>query len=154
MIISHILLLIFAFWEIDFPNAREGNYIGIEERCYTDEKGKKKCEDENDKKAKWFYLTELLIKDDSVFIEQSSITIRKQDTLSSESDGKFIYKGKIKKAGQEFIAITKLSYCDYCVTEVVNVKSGKIEKEITQREWTIKPVNKGILVNNRLYKKL
>ncbi len=60
---------------------------------------------------KWYHLSELTFKSDSVYLEQSPIAIYKKDTVFSASDGGFYYyAGTIKNyKGQTFADLTLIS---------------------------------------------
>src|SRR5438093_643626 len=68
-----------------------GVYIGLEELPFQVDPAKPKW--------KWVYLSYLKIKGDSVFLDQSPVSIYKRDTSFSASDGGFYYySGKLFKA--------------------------------------------------------
>src|SRR4051794_16141805 len=67
-----------------------GVYIGLEELPFRVDPAKPKW--------KWFHLSYLKIKGDSVFLDQSPVSIYKKDTSFSASDGGFYYySGKLFK---------------------------------------------------------
>lgn len=84
----------------------QGTYIGIEPI--------KGCTE------KWYHLTAITFKGDSVFVEQSPIVLRKRDTLFSASDGGFYsYAGTIQQYKGRTVASLTLVSCDYCPQQMV-----------------------------------
>src|SRR5437868_2652618 len=70
----------------------DGVYVGLEPMCWTLKNGTKECYSDPAKpKRKWYHLTFLKIQGDTIFADQSPITIYKKDTLYSSSDGAFYY---------------------------------------------------------------
>ena len=82
---------------------------------------------------KWYYLSELTFKGDSVYLEQSPIAIYKKDTIFSTSDGGFYYYvGTIKiYKGQTFADLTLIS-CDYCPNQFIKFIPPKLVRDTTQ----------------------
>jgi hypothetical protein len=73
-------------------NKLDGVYIGLEPMCWTLKDGTKECySDPARPKRKWFHLTYFKIQGDTIFADQSHISIYKKDTLHSSSDGAFFY---------------------------------------------------------------
>lgn len=110
-----------------------GNYMGLEEMCWV-HNGKKECmEDPQRPQDKWYHLTLLTIKGDSVLAGQSPITIYKGDTGWSASDGGFYsYKGTITRNGTSAIIKLNIVKCDYCGMEAAR----KNPKRFSAFPWT------------------
>jgi len=94
----------------------DGTYVGLEEKCWTLKSGKKECySDPSSPKRKWYNLTYIKIKGDSVFADQSPISIYKKDTVYSASDGGFYYfKGTVIRTDSVATIHLKFLTCDYC----------------------------------------
>jgi hypothetical protein len=82
---------------------------------------------------KWYHLSKLTFKVDSVYLEQSPIAIYKKDTIFSTSDGGFYYyAGTIKTyKGQTFADLTLIS-CDYCPNQFIKFIPPKLVRDTTQ----------------------
>jgi hypothetical protein len=113
-----ILLLTLAFGQ---PKLK-GTFIGVE--------AMKDYSDPSNPKYKWYHLSALTFKGDSVFLEQSPIAIYKMDTIFSASDGGFYsYAGTIGKyEGKPFLDL-KLKSCDYCPRKFMKFTPPKIVKD-------------------------
>ena len=79
---------------------------------------------------KWYHLSELTFKGDSVYLEQSPIAIYKTDTIFSASDGGFYsYAGKLRiYKGHTFADLTLLS-CDYCPNQFIKFIPPKLVRD-------------------------
>jgi hypothetical protein len=130
-----------------------GIYVGLEEMCWTDSLGKKDCyNDPTNPKWKWYHLSYLRIKDDSVLLEENPISIYKKDTSFSASDGAFYYYAGTYKAKDSIITIDfKMDHCDYCPQEVKKLDNGQFE-EVEQRKKMIAVVkSNGLFINGYLF---
>ncbi len=84
----------------------DGSYVGLEDMSSISP---------DKPKIKWYQLTHLTIKGDSVWVNQSPISIYKRDTVWSASDGGFYnYKGKITVNEGQLVIDLKMTHCDYC----------------------------------------
>lgn len=111
--------------------------------------------DESNPETIWYHQTLIKIKNDKVFIEQIPISIFKKDTLYSESDGGFYYfKGTITENKDEAKISAKEISCDYCATEMKKKSDGTFEKIIREKNYEIKIVSDGLLINNQLYRRI
>lgn len=106
-----------------------GTFIGLEEM--------KNYSDPTAPKFKWFHLSTITFKGDSVFLEQSPIAIYKTDTIFSASDGGFYsYAGTIGKyEGKPFLDL-KLKSCDYCPRKKIKFTPPKIVKDVDSSQIT------------------
>ena len=86
---------------------------------------------------KWYHLSQLTFKVDSVYLEQSPIAIYKKDTVFSASDGGFYYyAGTIEKYKGQTIANMTLTSCDYCPNQFIKFIPPKlvIDYDSTQKD--------------------
>jgi hypothetical protein len=99
-----------------------GTFIGLEKM--------KDYRDPAKPNYKWFHLSIITFKGDSVFLNQAPIAIYKTDTIFSASDGGFYtYIGTIiKYKGTTFADLTLVN-CDYCPTQVINFTPPRIVKD-------------------------
>ena len=78
-------------------------------------------------KHKWYHLSVLSFKGDSVFLEQSPVAIYKTDTIFSASDGGFYsYVGTIEKYQGKVLTDLKLKSCEYCPNRFIKFTPPKI----------------------------
>jgi hypothetical protein len=97
----------------------KGTFIGLEEM--------KNYSAPSKPDHKWYYLSVLTFKSDSVFLEQSPVAIYKRDTIFSVSDGGFYdYAGTIGQYEGKTIADLKLISCDYCAMNMIKFEPPKI----------------------------
>lgn len=132
-----------------------GLYVGLEEMCWTDSLGKKDCyNDPANPQWKWYHLSYLRIKNDSIFLEQNPISIYKKDTSFSASDGAFYYYNGTYNVKDSIITIDfKMDHCDYCPHEVKKLDNGQFE-EVEQRKKVIAIIrSNGLFINGYLFKK-
>jgi hypothetical protein len=156
--IKKIILPIFLvtfFTQINAQNKIEGMYLGLEKICWSKTKsGKCINKDVTKANAKWYHENVLLFRDDSVFLQQSPITILKGRKSYSASDGGFYsYVGKVTCLNNTFeIKLTELS-CDYCVDLQEKQKDGSYKRVF--REKMIKGVfvKQGLLIKGFTYRK-
>jgi hypothetical protein len=111
--------------------------------------------DERKPEYQWFRKTLIKFKNDSVFIDQSPISINKNDTLKSESDGGFYYYKGIKNENANQIKIsTKEISCDFCPTEVKRNSNGENVKVKREKNLVAKRVGNNLQIGNDVYKKV
>ena len=80
---------------------------------------------------KWYHLSELTIRGDSVFLEQSPVTFFKKDTIFSASDGGFYYyRGTLETYKGKTVALMTLTNCDYCPKQMVRFTPPKIINDL------------------------
>jgi hypothetical protein len=135
-------------------NNPDGYYIGLEPNCYTLENGKTQCyPDADHKKWKLYHLTELKIQGDSVFADQSPISIYKKDTSFSASDGAFYYYHGHMKQNDSVVNIQlNLIFCDYCgMPDPANLKAFPGFPRV--KNWVCKKTTGGLLINGYLFRK-
>jgi len=127
-----------------------GCYTGTIEMCSIDSSGKKDCyKDPADRKRKWYHLTRMRVKDDSVFVDQSPIGIHKKDTMYSASDGGFYYyRGTISKMSQGWIISLQMVSCDYCVLRFRTLPNGDREAISGSKQWTATFDNEHLKINS------
>ena len=134
----------------------EGTYVGLEEKCWVGKDGKKDCyNDPSRPKWKWYNLSKMKIKRDSVFLDQSPVAIYKKDTTFSASDGGFYYySGKLTKVDTVVnIQLTEL-YCDYCGVQVKQMPDGTTQVVKRTKKWIAKIADKGIVINGYLFRRV
>lgn len=79
---------------------------------------------------KWYHLSILEFRGDSIFLDQSPIAIYKKDTIFSASDGGFYtYAGTILKYKGKTFADLKLVNCDYCPMQYIKFTPPRIVKD-------------------------
>jgi len=138
-------------------NSLNGVYVGLEEMCSIDKNGKKDCYiDPGEPWRKWYHLSRLKIKGDSVYMDQSPVHIYKKDTLFSSSDGVFYYyRGTMSKNDTAVIIDLKLYYCDYCATRIDTQPDGtRIARKSPGKHYIGRLKGKDILINNYLFKRV
>jgi hypothetical protein len=110
-----ILILAQSFGQVK----PKGTFVGLEEiKGYSDP---------TNPKHKWYHLSVLTFKGDSVFLEKSPIALYKKDTIYSASDGGFYsYSGIIQFYQGMTIATLTLLKCDYCPLQIVRFTPPKI----------------------------
>lgn len=80
---------------------------------------------------KWYHLSELTCKDDSVFLEQSPVAIFRKDTIFSASDGGFYsYAGTIRTFKGSTFTDMNLITCDYCPNQFIKFIPPKLVTDI------------------------
>ena len=116
----------------------QGTFVGVEEISAMNERT-----DLEHPKHKWYHLSVLSFKGDSVFLEQSPVSIYKTDTIFSASDGGFYsYAGIVRKSEDRIIADLELKTCDYCPSQFIRFDPPKVvhDDDTTQ----LKPIDTGI----------
>jgi hypothetical protein len=155
---SKLLLVSFICLVTSFvysQSSLDGLYIGIEEMCYIGKDGKKDCYgDPSRPKWKWYHRTQMKIKGDSVFVDQSPIAIYKKDTIYSVSDGGFYYyRGTLKKSDTLLNISLAEWYCDYCGHKVITLRDGSEQIEKRTKQWKARVTSKGLLINGYLFRR-
>ena len=90
----------------------------------------KEYEDTRKSNYKWYHLSILTFKDDSVFLDQKPIAIYKKDTIFSNSEGGFYYyKGTIEKYQGKKIANLELDSCYHCPSQFTRFTPPKLVRE-------------------------
>jgi hypothetical protein len=144
------LLVIFITGHCQKPP--DGLYAGLERIVVIDAMGKPSDYIDPAKPLwKWYHLTYIKVKGDSVFLDQSPISLFKRDTSYSASDGGFYYySGKICSSGDSIILNLKQLYCDYCAIRANGAdSSGKFVKQLKG-----KFTKAGFFLNGFLFKKI
>ena len=125
-----------------------GTYVGLEELgCYTNTKGEKECYiDSSIPYYKWFRLSTIRFRKDSIFLDQSPVAIYKSDTIFSASDGGFFYyKGKYEDLKDSLVLRLVIDHCDYCPVPL------KPSKAFSTKTLTAKRNGQDLLINGYLY---
>lgn len=86
---------------------------------------------------KWYHLSELTFKGDSIYLEQSPIAIHNNDTIFSASDGGFYsYAGTIQVFRGQTVADLTLTTCDYCPNQFIKFIPPKLVRDIDSSQAT------------------
>jgi len=131
-----------------------GLYVGVEQKYWTEKNGKKIIwKDDERPKHIWYSLSSLKLKGDSVFLDQSPVSIYKTDTVFSASDGGFFYySGTFTKKGPSIsINLTEIS-CDYCGQLMKKDSTGKMIKVKRTKQYSGRLTDEGIVINGFLFK--
>jgi len=150
-----LVILVFVLFSCHKRNIN-GVYKGLEEICTIDSTGKKVCYgDEIDRKKKWYYLSVLKIKHGKVFMDQSPVTVYRNDTSYSASDGGFFYyRGStITRNDSIILNLIELS-CDYCGRRIKTNPNGSITKVIETKLLSGHSLNGDLVLNGILFKKM
>lgn len=147
-----ILITTLSIGQSKFDNT----YIGTEKICWQRIK-KDSCDNtlNFNRKWKWYHLNILKIKGDSVFLDQSPISIYKKDTSFSASDGAFYYyHGIVTKQTDTtfYINLTEI-FCDYCGELVEKQKDGTTKRVYRTKTYLCKLTKDGFWANDIFYKK-
>ena len=134
-------------------NNLDGYYVGLEPNCYTLENGITQCyPDASHKKWKMYHLTELKIQGDTVFADQSPISIYKKDTSFSASDGAFYYYHGHMKQNDSVVNIQmNLIFCDYCAMPGPTITAPWPP---SVKNWNCKKTKDGLLINGYLFRRM
>lgn len=141
-----------AFFTLIVTSFRYGiptkTFVGLEEMCSSYD-GKKDCyTDPSKPKYKWYRLSKLTFRGDSVFLEQSPVAIYKKDTLHSASDGGFYYyKGTYEEKADSIVINLRFHRCDYCPQPV-----GPIKPNYRAKFLTAKKTDNGFIIDGYLFK--
>jgi hypothetical protein len=133
-----------------------GAYVGFEEMCETDSiTGKKSCYMDSNPKEKWFYKSYLQVKSDSVFLDQSPVTINGKDTSFSASDGGFYYYKGLIKHKDKLVVIKLVEYaCDYCGELVKKNADGTFTRIYRKKKLSGSLENGALILNGITFRKL
>jgi hypothetical protein len=86
---------------------------------------------------KWYHLSELTFKGDSIYLKQSPIAVHKNDTIFSASDGGFYYyAGKIQLFKGQTVADLTLTSCDYCPNQFIKFIPPKLVRDVDSSQAT------------------
>jgi hypothetical protein len=134
----------------------DGVYVGYEELCTIDSSGKKSCYgDEDDPSRKWFHRSYLKIRGDSAFMDQNPISIYKNDTSFSASDGAFYYyRGTVRRIRDSIVVYFDNKTCHYCGIPYKLNKDGSKTRIIEHKTLKGTERDSGIIINGLLYKKI
>ena len=117
ILLIHFALGIFSISKSYGQTLKDGFYVGLEDMLSISP---------DKPKLRWYHLTRLTIKGDSVWVNQSPISIHNRDTVWSSSDGGFYsYKGKITVNGNRFVINLKMTKCDYCAVPIDTLRLEK-----------------------------
>ena len=134
----------------------DGTFVGTEKLCWQQTK-KDSCDnsDISNPKWKWFRLNVLKIKGDSVFLDQSPISIYKKDTSYSASDGGFYYyHGVLTMLTDSTFSITLTEiFCDYCGIAVKKQTDGTMKSVYQTKIYSCILTKEGFRANSILYKR-
>lgn len=136
-------------------NKFDGIYIAFEKKCWSSTK-KDSCinYDNNEPKRKWFHKNVLQIKNDSVFLNQSPVSILNSKLSFSTSDGDFYYyKGKFSNENSLIKISLNESSCDYCPELVQIQKDGTYIRVKREKYLEGKLIKNGFILNGLIYKK-
>lgn len=112
------LLFNFAFAQFKL----RGTFAGLEEIRELNQR-----KDTEHPNHKWYHLSVLTFKGDSVFLKQSPVSVYKTDTIFSASDGGFYYyAGKLRSSQGKIVADLDLTSCDYCPAQFIRFIPPKI----------------------------
>jgi hypothetical protein len=147
-----ILITTFSVGQSNFDKT----FVGTEKICW--QKTKKDSCDNSDNfnpKWKWYRLNVLKIKGDSVFLDQSPISIYKKDTSYSASDGGFFYyHGKLTKLTDTTFSINLTEiFCDYCGTPVKKQADGSLKRIYRTKDYLCRLTKDGFWANEIFYKR-
>lgn len=139
-ILQRLVLFSLCLQNVYGQNVANGSYVGLQDSKYVSR--------EKHKIFKWFHLTRLTIKNDSVWVEQDPVYIHKRDTIWSASDGAFYYfEGTIKTNGKQITMDLNMTNCDYCGIPEDSVKQAHFFHKI----WNGQMTNNGIVMDSSFY---
>jgi len=148
-------------WLAEFEKSHiDSIYIGFQEICWTNDRGKKECFPYYPKrpKRKWYHETIIAFSGDSVFVKQSPVSISKKDTLYSASDGGFYYYiGTVVKNNENVVIINLTeTYCDYCGILMKKQEDGTYKVSDVKRTKTFVATITavGLTINNQKFRKI
>jgi hypothetical protein len=148
------LILFLVIGTLTFgQNKIDGLYVGLEPISWTLKNGKTEYySDPAHPKRKWYHLTYLKIKGDTVFADQSPINIYRKDTSFSASDGAFYYyHGHVNQKDTSITIILNYIFCDYCPMPEPTNPNAYLFPWI--KNYHCKLIADGLLINNYLFKK-
>ena len=119
---------------------KDGSYAGLEDMHYVSR--------EKHIMFKWYHLTHLTIKDDSVWVSQDPVAIHKHDTIWSASDGAFYYyEGTVTIKGKQITMNLRMTNCDYCGIPEDSVR----REQFFHRMWCGQMMDDGITIDSSFY---
>ena len=119
---------------------KDGSYVGLEDMHYVSR--------EKHSMFKWYHLTHVTIKDDSVWVYQNPVAIHKHDTIWSSSDGAFYYyEGMVTIKERQIAMNLSMTNCDYCAIPEDSVRA----KKILHRIWSGQMMDDGIMIDSSFY---
>lgn len=109
--------------------------------------------DESQPQYKWYHETTITIVGDTVSIRQVPLSIYKNDTLYSSSDGGFYnYEGSVNKKKNGYEIFLQQKSCDYCAVEVQKDQNGAINKKLIK--WNGSRKGNKLIIKNVSFKKV
>lgn len=128
-------------------NKLDGLYVGLEEMSTFI--------NPSNPKWKWYHLSYLKINGNSVYLDQSPISIYKKDTTFSASGGGFYYyKGSLISRNTTIEINFKEISCDYCTQLVVKNADGTLTRIYRTKKYLGKLIENGIVINGYLFTKV
>ncbi|AWI25124.1 hypothetical protein [Flavobacterium pallidum] len=102
--------------------------------------------------SKWFHMTKLTFRKDSVFIVQTPVYVFNSDTTYSESDGGFYnYKGTFEDNGH-FVIDAIETGCDYCPELMSTGKNGKLQRVYRHKTYDGSRITGGLQLNGVVFR--
>jgi hypothetical protein len=136
-----VILGIFASGNAFGQSLKDGSFVGLEDMHYVSHEKKHNM-------FKWYHLTHVTIKDDSVWVEQDPVAIHKHDTIWSASDGAFYYyEGTVTIKGKQISMNLRMTNCDYCGIPVDSVR----QEQFFHRIWSGQMIDHGIMIDSSFY---
>lgn len=153
---SYIVLTLLFVWKFSLgQNQQEKTYIGTEKLCRSVTKIDS-CDnsDSHNPKRKWYHQNTLKIKGDSVFLDQRPISVYRNDTSYSASDGGFFYyRGIWTKISDSTFSIDLIEiFCDHCPELVEKQKDGRFKRVYRKKKYLCTLTKNGFKVNDSFYK--
>jgi hypothetical protein len=103
----------------------QGIYMGLE-KIYKTDSTVNISGPYTPKKYQWFYLSYIAFEGDSVFLEQMPVSVYKNDTIYSASDGEILsYSGMLRHEGTSLKANLALNECDTCPMRMIDFTPAK-----------------------------
>ena len=136
-------------------NSLDGIYEGVLPKYWTLENGKEVLwKDDEHPKHFWYSLISIKIKGDSLFWDDSPVSIYKKDTLYSASDGGFhYYRGTFLETDSGLTLNFRELFCDYCGIPRKKDSTGKLALVTREKSFFAKIVEAGLIINGMLFKK-
>ncbi len=139
-IIYAILIAICALNNALWQTVKDGSYSGLEDMHYVSHA--------RHNVLKWYHLTYLTIKDNSVMVSQAPVAINKHDTIWSASDGAFYYyEGTVTIKGEQITMNLRMTNCDYCGIPEDSAR----REQFFHRIWSGKMMDNGITIDGSFY---
>ena len=140
----------------------DGVYQGMEEIAWTDSQGIRHNAILSQDSSKWYHENILIIRADSIFLDQCPIHFKNgKKWYSASSGGFYSYAGIIIKGDSSLIAKLNLLSCDYCpedavmVDESTGVGTNMIdEAKKVVHIYIITKTKKGLILNDINYQRL